>query len=77
MGSRLTMAGAAKNFKASTNCSLPELARMTALNQAELLGIADQVGSLEAGKKANLVLLDADLTVAGTVLNGRIIPPGM
>ena len=34
--------------------------RGVTLEPAEVLGLADRVGSLEAGKDANLILLDGD-----------------
>lgn len=70
-GSRLTMAGAARNFRRFCGCTLPELFRMASLNTARLLGLDRQVGSLEPGKLANLVLLDAEGCVQRTWLRGR------
>lgn len=71
-GSRLTMAGAARNFRRFTDCTWPELFRMASLNPARLLKIDSQVGSLEAGKQANLVIFDQDLHVSKTLLRGRL-----
>ncbi len=69
-GSRLTMAGAARNFKRFTGCSWPELFRMGSLNAARLLGMGDEVGSLEAGRRANLILFDEQLDVKKVFLDG-------
>lgn len=44
-----------------------------AVNPAKKLGIYDQYGSIETGKKANVVLLDADLNVQKVVKDGRLI----
>jgi len=41
--------------------SVPEAIRIATLNGAIFLGRADRVGSLEAGKRADIVLLDGDL----------------
>jgi imidazolonepropionase-like amidohydrolase len=41
--------------------SIPEAIRIATLNGATFLGRADRIGSLEAGKQADLVLLDGDL----------------
>jgi N-acetylglucosamine-6-phosphate deacetylase len=38
---------------------------------ARVLGIDDLVGSLEVGKRADLVVLDDQLTVAGVMSRGR------
>lgn len=42
----------------STILSAKESLRMATINGAEILGIGDEVGSLEPGKKADLVVLD-------------------
>jgi N-acetylglucosamine-6-phosphate deacetylase len=57
----------------ATGRPLRELWRMTSLNAAQVLGIADERGSLERGKRADLVLLDADLSVRMTVAEGEIV----
>lgn len=69
-GSRLTMAGAARNFRAATGCSLPELFRMAATNPARLCGLSDETGSLAPGRRADLLLLDDDLSVQRVFLRG-------
>ncbi len=69
-GSRLNMAGAARNFRAFSGCSLPELFRMASLNPARLLGLEAKVGSIECGKQANLIVCDDDLRVSHTFLRG-------
>jgi predicted amidohydrolase len=45
-----------RQMKRDTSATLPELVRMASLTPAELTGIAKQTGSLEAGKKADVVL---------------------
>lgn len=70
-GSRLTMAGAARNFQRFTGCPLPALFRMAALNAARLLGVDGSVGSIEVGKRANLVVLDDAFAIRATFLDGR------
>ena len=69
-GSRLTMSGACRNFRRFTNCTWPELFRMAALNPAGLLGLNQEIGSLEPGKRANLILFDHDLRVSKVCLRG-------
>jgi N-acetylglucosamine-6-phosphate deacetylase len=49
---------------------LPDVIRMASLTPAERAGIADEVGSLEAGKAADLVLLNAKLKVQRVWVNG-------
>jgi N-acetylglucosamine-6-phosphate deacetylase len=72
-GSRLSMSQAAKNFWNFSNCSLPELFRMAALNTARLLKMDHLLGSIEPGKRANLVILDAEFNVRMTFLHGRMV----
>lgn len=50
------------------------------LYPAQILGVADQLGSVEAGKRANLVLADGDILQASTqvkalFVDGKPLPP--
>ena len=47
---------------------------MASLTPAERAGIARDVGSLEPGKRADLVLLDKDLRVRRVFLAGCEVP---
>ena len=49
-----------------------EVARMASSNPARLLGIANESGSIEVGKRADLVALDTDGRVRLTLISGRI-----
>ena len=68
------MAGAARNFRRFTGCAWPELFRMASLNAARLLGLEAQIGSLEIGKRANLILFEDELQGLRTCLAGREVP---
>ena len=48
-----------------------EVARMASSNPARLLGIANESGSIEVGKRADLVALDTDARVQLTLISGR------
>jgi N-acetylglucosamine-6-phosphate deacetylase len=50
---------------------LPEAVRMATLTPARILGVDAEVGSLEAGKRADLAVLDADLNVRQVYVGGR------
>ncbi len=50
-----------------------EIARMASLNPAKLLGIDKDRGSIEVGKRADLVGLDADGNIAITMIGGNIV----
>ena len=49
---------------------LPETIRMASLTPARILGVDSQVGSLEVGKLADLVVLDSELNVRQVYLSG-------
>jgi len=70
-GSILTMETAAKNVKAITHCTWPELAAMTSANAATQLGLENK-GVIAAGKDADLVILDGDANVLLTICRGNI-----
>jgi imidazolonepropionase-like amidohydrolase len=64
-------------------CGLPyDVAlRSVTLTPAEFVGVADKVGSIEKGKKANLVVTDGDIFEYGThitrlFINGAPVPVG-
>ena len=72
-GSILTMDQALRNMVQATGRALRELWPMTSLNAARAIGVAATKGSLEVGKDADLVLLDADFQAGLTVAAGRIV----
>ncbi len=49
---------------------LPETIRMASLTPARILGVDSRIGSLEAGKRADLVVLDSELNVRQVYLSG-------
>jgi N-acetylglucosamine-6-phosphate deacetylase len=51
---------------------MTDRANMTSLTPALVVGVADRKGSLEAGKDADIVLLDDDLQVRMTICRGEI-----
>ena len=71
-GSTLTIDRALRNILAATGRPLEELWPMTSRNAAQLLGLNSK-GSLEPGKDADLVVLDTELKVATTIVDGQII----
>ncbi|MBD5118846.1 MAG: amidohydrolase family protein, partial [Clostridiales bacterium] len=50
---------------------LADAVRAAAVNPAQAIGIFDRVGSLEPGKRANVVVLDADLNVKNVFFKGQ------
>jgi N-acetylglucosamine-6-phosphate deacetylase len=55
----------------SLGVSYVDLARMASLNPARLLGIDNVCGSIEAGKRADLVALDKDHKPLFTIVTGK------
>jgi len=56
----------------SMDLSLADAFRMASLTPATILGVSDRKGSLEAGKDADIVILDDDLRVIYTVARGCV-----
>lgn len=69
-GSTLTMDAAFRNFVVGCGMSVEDAVTATATRPAELLGMADRVGSLRAGASADLVVLDEDWTVRRVMKTG-------
>lgn len=61
-----------RHMKQSTSASVPDVIRMASLTPAERTGIAQQTGSLAAGKRADLLVLNSDLSVRQVVIRGCI-----
>ena len=72
-GSVLSMDRAVRNLLRYTDLSLPQAVAAASLAPARSLGLEGSVGSIEKGKRADLVLADEDLRVRATLLSGREI----
>jgi N-acetylglucosamine-6-phosphate deacetylase len=71
-GSVITMCDAVHLMR-SLGASEIDLARMASTNPARLLGIDQNCGSIEEGKRADLVALDAQGKVVLTMIGGAIV----
>ncbi len=69
-GSLLTIDQAVRNMAAWTNYSLPDILTMATKNPAQQLGVTESVGSLAEGKRADLAVLDRNLKVVATFVDG-------
>lgn len=65
-----TMNEMVRVFRDLTGCPLWQAVRMATLTPAEIVGCADELGSLAPGKKADIILFDDALKVHATFLNG-------
>ncbi|GIE97967.1 N-acetylglucosamine-6-phosphate deacetylase [Paractinoplanes rishiriensis] len=71
-GSTLTMDAALRNAVAA-GISLPDAAAMAATTPARALGLDDRLGALEAGLRADLAVLDANLQLKRVMRAGTWI----
>ena len=71
MGSTLPYQFGLRNVHEITGMPLKELVKATSWNQAQSLGLQG-VGKIEKGYKANIVLLDKQFNVMGTMVKGEL-----
>jgi len=77
-GSVLEMHEAVAKTVQYSDATLDDALRMASANPAELLGVADQFGSIEIGRRADLILFRWDeenstLDVTETIVNGETV----
>lgn len=72
-GSTLTMDVAVKNFMQFTGLAYADGWRCANLNATTTLRIDHHTGSIATGKRADLILLDADLNVHLTIVGGDVV----
>jgi N-acetylglucosamine-6-phosphate deacetylase len=64
-----------RNMEALTSATVTQAIRMASLTPAERAGIAADVGSIEAGKRADVLLLGPDLAVERVFIGGVELAP--
>ncbi len=72
-GSTLTMDAALRNFMQAVGQPLDAIWQTSSLNAARAIHVSDRKGSLEVGKDADLVLVDDQINVHLTVVEGRVV----
>lgn len=72
-GSTLTQDTALRRAVTVDRIPVQDAVRAVSTNPARLLGLDDRIGSITAGKDADLVVLDADWAVAGVLRKGEWI----
>ncbi|MFF1919404.1 N-acetylglucosamine-6-phosphate deacetylase [Streptomyces sp. NPDC058221] len=72
-GSTLTLDTAFHRAVTIDRIPVGDVVQSISANPARLLGVYDRVGSLEPGKDADLVVLDADFTLRGVMRKGEWI----
>lgn len=72
-GSKLTLDVACRNIMTHTNCGIAQAFIMASLNPAKVIGMDDEIGSIEVGKRADIVLVDDKFNVQQVIVGGKII----
>ncbi len=72
-GSALTMDNALRNFMEATRLPLEKAWQASSLNAARAIKLGHLKGSLEAGKDADLILVDEHINVHLTMAQGKIV----
>lgn len=75
-GSSLTMIKGVQNLVEHVNVALDEALRMATLYPARAMGVEKTLGTLEAGKVANLTAFTHDFTIIKTIVNGNEVVTG-
>ncbi|MBQ9974794.1 MAG: amidohydrolase family protein [Oscillospiraceae bacterium] len=71
-GSKLSMDMACRNIMTHTNCGIAQAFLMAARNPARSVGLDDRLGTVEAGKLANLVFVDDMFHVQKVMFEGQV-----
>lgn len=72
-GSVLTLNKGVYNLLANTDLAVYEAVNCASLNPATALGIADNKGSIEIGKDADIIIADQEFNINKTIIGGSII----
>ena len=72
-GSTLTMDKALKNILEFTNLPLEDCVKMLTINPAKMLKMDKTKGSIDIGKDADIVIIDQDMNVINTIVEGKVV----
>ncbi|MBR2343459.1 MAG: N-acetylglucosamine-6-phosphate deacetylase [Clostridia bacterium] len=72
-GSVLKLNEAVRNVLRHTDLSLSTVFNMASLNPARAIGMDGSIGSLEAGKDADIIIADENINIVRTIKKGRTI----
>ncbi len=70
-GSRLTLDAACRNVIKHTGCSITDAFKMASRNPARAVGLDREVGTIEVGKRADIVIVDDDFNVQKVMICGE------
>jgi N-acetylglucosamine-6-phosphate deacetylase len=66
-----------RHLHQAVGVDLPTAVRMATLTPARILGLDHDIGGLEPGKRADLLLLDDQLNIQAVYLDGEPIAPDL
>lgn len=72
-GSTLLLRDAVLNIARFTGMSLEDAVRMATINPARVVGLEDEIGSVEPGKRADLVVVDGGFHIKAVVCRGNLV----
>ncbi len=72
-GSLLSMDMACRNIMTHTNCGIAQAFLMASRNPARAIGMDDEIGTIEPGKRADLVFVDDMFHVQKVMLAGQVV----
>ena len=55
----------------SPDCTLENIARVGALNPARAVGLDNEIGMIEAGKRVDIIICDEKMNVERVILRGK------
>lgn len=70
-GSKLTLDAACRNVIKHTGCSVVDAFKMASRNPARAVGLNREVGTVEVGKRADIVIVDDDFNVQKVMICGE------
>jgi len=73
VGSVMTLNKAVKNVIGWTRIKKNQGVNMASLNPARVLGLDDEIGSIQKGKYANLAIFDTEFNVVETIRRGQFV----
>ncbi|MSU01770.1 N-acetylglucosamine-6-phosphate deacetylase [Tissierella pigra] len=72
-GSTLNMQKAVYNMVNFLNIPIYEAIKMASLNAAKTVKLDDKLGSIEIGKRADLIIFDRDINIKNVILDGKLV----
>lgn len=72
-GSKLTLRLAVRNLIKHTGVSISDAFKMASRNPARLIGMANEIGTIAVGKKANFVILKDNFEIENVILEGELV----